>query len=61
MGTVGIGGSGGFMGVRPPDSDASDVTPETDAGATDAIVDAGSDDTGGGPRPAPLLPRAWIG
>lgn len=47
------------MGVRPiPGSDA-------DAGAApaDAVVDAatsdGTSDTGGGPRPAPLLPRAW--
>jgi hypothetical protein len=66
-GTTGIGGAGGLLGIGPPDSGASDVGPDTDAGgdgAASAIVDGSSDDasdTGGGPRPAPLLPRAWIG
>ena len=59
------------MGVRPiPGSDAADVGNDlgggADAGAAsaDAVVDAatsdGTSETGGGPRPAPLLPRAWI-
>ena len=65
VGTTGIGGAGGLLGIRPPDSGASDVGPDTDAGGdANAIVDGGSgdaDDTGGGPRPAPLLPRAWVG
>lgn len=67
LGTTGTGGAGGLMGIRPPDSDASDVGPDgglSGDGAANPIVDGGSDDagdTGGGPRPAPLLPRAWIG
>jgi hypothetical protein len=67
LGTTGTGGAGGLLGIRPPDSDASDVGPDTgvsDDGAANPIVDGGSDDAGdagGGPRPAPLLPRAWIG
>ncbi len=58
--------------VGPDTADADDgtvtdatVTDATapDATAFDAALDAGSadaSDTGGGPRPAPLLPRAWI-
>jgi len=54
----GFGGAGGVMGVIVVPSDAA--TDGNDAAHPDAVVDAGADDTGGGPRPAPLLPRAWI-
>ncbi len=41
-----------------PRKDAStDVS--VDAGLSTPAPDAGSD-TGGGPRPAPLLPRSWV-
>ena len=55
----GFGGAGGFMGVVVAPSDAA--ADGNDAARPDAIVDGGGDDTGGGPRPAPLLPSAWIG
>jgi hypothetical protein len=56
-----ISGTGGFifMGVPPVPSDAG-IFGSDGAAGNDAIVDAGTDDTGGGPRPAPLLPPAWI-
>jgi hypothetical protein len=55
---AGFGGAGGVMGVIVVPSDAA--TDGNDAAHPDALVDAGPDDTGGGPRPAPVLPRAWI-
>jgi hypothetical protein len=56
-----ITGAGGFIftGVPPAPFDAS-VGGNDGAASSDAIVDAGSDDTGGGPRPAPVLPAAWM-
>lgn len=70
---AGICGAPITTGVRPIPIDAADVAPDlggdtdADAARTDAIVDAGAgdtvdgaSDTGGGPRPAPLLPRAWM-
>jgi hypothetical protein len=58
-GCIPVAGIAYAPGVRVMSTDAADVAP------ADAIVDAGTgddaSDTGGGPRPAPLLPLAWIG
>jgi len=58
------------VGVRPIPTDAADATADlgrhedSRIAPTDAVADGGArddaSDTGGGPRPAPLLPRAWM-
>jgi hypothetical protein len=50
-------GCAGAPGIGPMFVDGS-ADPSGDDAA--APPDAGSGDTGGGPRPAPVLPPAWI-